>query len=135
MKKKSTLILVLFLNIIYICYSQDANNPNPQKAESVHAAYVTKELALTADEAKSFWPLYNNYRDEIRSVRRDKETDQIALEEKVLNIRKKYKDDFKKVLGTDDRVNKLFLTEKNFREILRKELIQRRAQRQEKKPG
>ena len=129
MKKKLTLILVVLININYFCFAQPPQN---KRADSVQIEYFTKELALTSDESEKLWPVYNNYKNEIRNIRKDVQSDQIALEEKVLNIRKKYKDDFKTILGTDERVNKLFVAEKNFREMLRKELIKRNIRRQGK---
>lgn len=125
MKKRLTLLLLISINISYICFSQ-VQDGNSKKAETVHIAYLTKELSLTPDEAQKFWPVYNNYKQEIKSARKGNESDQIELEEKVLNIRKKYKNDFKTVLGSDERVNKLFLSEKNFTSMLRKELLDRR---------
>jgi hypothetical protein len=50
----------------------------------------------------------------------------VEFEESVLNIRKKYKIEFKKILGTEQRANRIFVLEKNFKEMLRKELIDRR---------
>lgn len=126
MKKKIILILVVFININYICLAQ-AEDGHRKKAEEVHTAYITKELALTQEEAEKFWPIYNDYKNELKSTVKGNGSDQIELEEKVLNTRKKYKNDFKKVLGSDERVNKLFIAEKNFREILRKELLDRRT--------
>ena len=129
MKKRIFLLLAIFININYFCYSQSGDG-NFKKAQSLQIAYLTKELALTPDEAQKLFPIYNNYMEEIRTARRDKGNDPIALDEKVLNTRKKYREDFKRVLGSDDRVNKLFTAEKDFRDMLRKELIQRRIDRQ-----
>src|SRR6478672_7256036 len=127
MKKKCTLILVVFLNISYFCFAQGSQST--KKADSVQVEYLTKELQLNSEESEKLWPVYNNYRNEIKAIRKEDQNDQIVLEEKVLNIRKKYKDDFKSILGTDERVNKLFVAEKNFREMLRKELIKRNIRR------
>jgi hypothetical protein len=128
MKKKLTLILVLFLNNYYFCLSQPPQDV--KRADSVQIEYLTKELELTSDESEKLWPVYNNYKNEIRNIRKEDQIDQIVLEEKVLNIRKKYKDDFKAILGTDERVNKLFVAEKTFREMLRKELLKRSIKRE-----
>jgi len=124
MKKRLSLLLAICINISYICYSQDESG-NFQKAQTLQIAYITKELSLTPDESQKLFPVYNNYLEEVRSARKEKKDDQIALEEKVLNIRKKYREDFKRILGSDDRVNKLFVAEKDFRDLLRKELIKR----------
>lgn len=117
------------LNINYFCYVS-AQDPNAKKAETLQTAYFTKELVLTPDEASKFWPVYGDYKNEIKDVSKDEGTDPIALEEKVLNIRKKYKADFKKVLGSDDRVNKVYILEKNFRQMLRDELLDRRSSKE-----
>jgi hypothetical protein len=128
MKKKLTLLLVIFININYFCFAQGQEGNN-QKAESVQKAYITKELALTPAESDKLWPIYRNYKNEIRSAIRENGS-QIEMEEKVLNTKKKYKNDFQKVLGSEERVDKLFEAEKNFREILRKELMDRRTKRE-----
>ena len=60
------------------------------------------------------------------NAKHENTTDPIAKDEKILTIRKKYKEEFKKILNSEDRVNKLFLAERNFKDILRKELIDRR---------
>lgn len=126
MKKKFTVLLVVLLNISYFCFSQ-AQEGISKKVDSLQVEYFTKELALTPDESQKFWPVYNNYKSEIKTVRKESESDPIALEEKILNIRKKYKGDFKKILDNDDRVNKVFVLEKSFREMLRNELLDRQS--------
>lgn len=126
--KKILLLTLFLLNINYFCYSQVNNRKN--NIEAIQIAYLTRELSLSPDEAQKFWPIYNEYRDELLAVRKEVRDDEIMFEEKVVNIRKKYKTDFKKVLGTDLRVNQVFLAEKSFRELLRKELIKRRGNRE-----
>ncbi|HEX8279521.1 MAG TPA: hypothetical protein VF540_12540 [Segetibacter sp.] len=129
MNKKLTLILVVLINNYYFCFAQPPQNG--KKADSLQVEYITKELVLTPEESEKLWPVYNSYKNEIKGIRKENQSDQIELEEKVLNIRKKYKDDFKTILGTDERVNKLFVAEKSFKEMLRKELIKRHMKRQE----
>ncbi|GEO10538.1 hypothetical protein [Segetibacter aerophilus] len=128
MTEKFTLLLVLLININYICFAQPQQNS--KRADSLQVEFLTKELDLTSEESDKLWPVYNNYKNEIRNIRKEDQSDQIVLDEKVLNIRKKYKDDFKAVLGSDERVNKLFVAEKNFMEMLRKELIKRNIKRE-----
>ena len=125
--KKILLLTLFLLNINYFCYSQVQNRKN--NIEAIQIAYLTRELSLSPDEAQKFWPIYNEYRDELLAVKKEVRDDEIMYEEKVVNIRKKYKTDFKKVLETDFRVNQVFLAEKSFRELLRKELIKRRGNR------
>ena len=126
--KKILLLTLFLLNINYFCYSQVQNRKN--NIEAIQIAYLTSELSLSPDEAQKFWPIYNEYRDELLAVRKEIRDDEIMFEEKVVNIRKKYKTDFKKVLETNVRVNQVFLAEKSFRELLRKELMKRRGNRE-----
>ncbi len=120
--KKILLFLTLFVGISYICAAQ----PPREKIKALKIAYITKELNLTSAEAEKFWPVYNEYFAEIEKVIKESEPDELKREEKILNIRKKYKSEFKKVLNDDTRVNRVFVIDRNFKEVLRKEMEERR---------
>jgi hypothetical protein len=124
MMKKFIVSLVIFMNINYFCNAQDANS---KKIDSLQVEYFNKELGLSEEESAMFWPVYKNYKNEIRSTRKESESDPIALEEKILNIRKKYRNDFKKILESEERVNKVYVLEKSFRDMLRDELLKRQS--------
>ncbi len=121
--KKIILFLSFFVGLSYLA------NAQPPKVQAIFVAYVTKELNLTPDEAQKFWPIYNQYFEELKKARDENKSDELAFEEKVLNIRKKYKPEFKKVLNDDVRVNKVYVLEKNFKEMLRKEMQKRAKNR------
>jgi hypothetical protein len=123
--KKLLLLTLIFTNINYFCFGQQ--DERVKKAEAIQIAYLTQELGLTPEEAQKFWPIYNSYKDEIRGANVNRPGDVLAAEEKVLNIRKKYKTEFKKAISDEQRVNKIFSAEKNFRDMLQKELQNRKA--------
>ena len=127
------MLILIFINIYYICSAQPGDKRN--KAEAIQASYITTELKLSPDEAQKFWPIYRNYKEEIRRTRLENRDDEILFEEKVLGIRKKYKPAFKQVLADDQRVNRVYVVDKNFREMLRKELQNRRKENQSTGPG
>ena len=132
--KKKLLLLFTFITIFhYFCPAQQFGG-RMKRAEGLFIGYMTKQLDLTPKEAETFWPVYRNYIGEIRSKKRENkkamQDDPLALEEEILNIRKKYKSDFKKVLESDERVNKMFVAEQTFKEILRRELMNRRMKNQ-----
>ncbi|HEX6916081.1 MAG TPA: hypothetical protein VF145_12620 [Chitinophagaceae bacterium] len=120
--KKTILFLAIFTGLGYICTAQP---PNGERIEAIKTAYITKELNLTSAEAQKFWPVYNEYINELKEAREQNKTDELAFEEKALNIRKKYKPEFRKILNDDDRVNKVFVIDRNFREMLRREMLNR----------
>lgn len=109
-----------------------------ENIEVLKVAYFTKHLALTTDEAEKFWPLYNSHSEEVRKARQDNKEDILAFEEAVLNIRKRYRGELKKILVSDERVNKALVAEREFMNVVRKELQERmelRRKAREKKDG
>jgi hypothetical protein len=116
--KKHLFLLITFCFSMGLLYAQPDEIAN--KVEAIQIAFLTKELKLTPDEAQKFWPVYNNYRSELKKISAAKRRDELELEENVLNIRKKYKPDFRRVLDSDDRVNRIFKVEKSYREMLTK---------------
>jgi len=127
MKKTFFIISLLFLQS-YFCVAQ---TQSASRVEDIKIAYMNKELNLTPDEEQKFWPVYNNYFSEIKQARKDYANDEVGFEDKVVQIRKKYKDDFKKVLNSDARVNKVYVSEKNLRDLFKKELQNRQRLRKE----
>ncbi len=111
--------------------------PNRENIEALKVAFITKHLNLNAEEAQKFWPAYNACFEELKKVRQDKKEDVLAFEEAALNIKKKYKNDFKKALGSDERVNKALIADRAFMEMIRTELQNRRGDKgpQDNKPG
>jgi hypothetical protein len=122
--KKFLLILLLTVGSL-----SGVNAQNEEKIQSLKIAFITQKLQLTPDEAQKFWPIYNQYDQEIKELQlNDKNGPVIENEEKLLNIRKKYVASFEKVIGPQ-KVNRLFNAERDFREILIRRLQNRNQQR------
>ncbi|MBC7125062.1 hypothetical protein [Tenuifilum osseticum] len=71
------LIVFIFIALGAKAFSQTDDTEKALKAEKV--AFLTKKLDLTQDEAKKFWPLYDEY---------------WKKKNKILNDRRKLADDF-----------------------------------------
>jgi len=128
-------LLILALLISGIAFSQQPSGLG--NLQGLKIAYMTRQLNLTSDEAQKFWPVYYNYTDEMNEARKSMKDDVIGLDEKLLSLKKKYWGEFKKVLGTDERVNKVFLAEREFGNYIKKELENRQKMkelRQQNKP-
>lgn len=124
MKKYLLILLLLIVGSISEIKAQDG-----EKIQSLKIAFITQKLQLTPDEAQKFWPIYNQYDQEIKSLQvNGKNGSVIENEEKLLNIRKKYMTSFERVIGPQ-KVNKLFNAERDFREILIRRLQNRNQQR------
>lgn len=111
-----------------------------QRVEALRTSFITRELSLTPDEAKTFWPLYEAREAELKKARRDMaverfeaqlnfdsisdaELDQImdkmiGFQQLEVDINKKYHAEFKKALGLR-RTALLYRAEQRFkRELL-----------------
>ncbi|MEP6682941.1 MAG: hypothetical protein ABJA35_06770 [Parafilimonas sp.] len=128
---KKIYALFLFLSFhSYFCQAQAPEDDNGSRVEVVKMAYITRELDLTPQEAQNFWPVYNNYVNEIKQARNQNPNDEVAFEKKVVEIKEHYQGNFKKVLGNNSqRVNKVYTTDKQFNNTLRNELKNRQQKR------
>jgi hypothetical protein len=128
MMKKILLILLLF-SASFSMQAQDAPNNRQEKIEALKIAFITQKLQLTPDEAEKFWPLYNQYNEEVKGISKNPgSNDVLENEQQLLNVRKKYKASFEKTLGAQ-KMNNLFNAEREFRNVLIKRLKARNQQR------
>ncbi|MGE5107018.1 MAG: hypothetical protein ACM3H8_05710 [Sphingobacteriales bacterium] len=130
--KKYLLITFFFVAGLTQLKAQDDPEEN-SKIEALKIAFISKKLDLTPDEAQKFWPVYNQYFKEMRQVIKDRKGDDgdvIDEEQKVIDIRKKYREQFTKIIG-QPRMNRLFNAERDFRKIL----INRIKNRTQNRPG
>jgi len=122
--RKILLILFLFISTAYFCNAQKGKDDD---VNTVKIAYITNQLNLTPAEAQRFWPIYNRYFSEVKKAQQDNPNDVVAFQEKLVNTRKKYKPEFKEVLGSDDRVNKVYTAERKFIDLLKDEQKRRQG--------
>jgi hypothetical protein len=129
---KKILFTVAFACMFTIAFAQEDPSELPEKKqqniEALKVAFISKELDLTPEEAQKFWPVYNQYSKEMISTFKAGNDDVLDRDEKVLNVRKRYKEQFSKVLG-GDRVNKMFGAEGRFRQLLIKAMRNQKQQR------
>jgi hypothetical protein len=127
--KKYLLIVSTLLLSFSLAKAQDRNGQRAEKIQALKIAFITQKLQLTSAQAEKFWPVYNQYQDEIKNLRvNNKNGDVIENEQKLLDIRKKYKPSFEKILGPQ-KLNDLFNAERDFRNVLIKRLKNQRQQR------
>lgn len=119
---KRTFIIAIMMLAAAAGFAQGPPGPPPvdeEKIEALRIAFLTRYLDLSAEEAQKFWPVYNNMQDELKVIqdkekdlRNGKKIDEMSDEElnkminahfeneqKLLDIKKKYAEEFKKVLS------------------------------------
>lgn len=122
MKKFLLGILIIFSTFTGTEAQDGDAGKRAEKIQALKIAFITQKLQLTSSEAQSFWPVYGEYEKDVKTLYGERKTnDVIENEEQLLNIRKKYRPRFEKVLGKP-RMNKLFTTEKEFRGVLLQQL-------------
>lgn len=120
--KKLLLILFVLFTGIHLVHAQDDDNKRLEKIKALKIAFISQKLELSPDDAQKFWPVYGNYESEMNQVLSTKPgVDVIDHDEKILNLRKKYRSEFVKVIG-QPRMNKLFNAEREFRNVLIRQL-------------
>jgi hypothetical protein len=147
--KKIFLITAIFFSLYSSVFSQHNRRfmQNKEYIDKERIPFFTNYLDLTVEEAEKFWPLYNEYLsqketlfNEMRSINRKlknsslsmSETEAeklnneyIAIQEKQLELLKKYNKQFKKILPTN-KVNKIYFAEREFRKHLLRQLKMQR---------
>ena len=99
-----------------------------QRIEMFKVQFVTQKLKLTKEEAEAFWPVYEANRREMQEIIKSKMGDEIALQEAMLNAKKKLKVSLKPVLKTDDRINEALKIDREFLKRMKGEMGKRKAE-------
>ena len=146
MKKILTLLI-----LISGFYAQAQNRkPVKERVDAMKIGFITDRLNLSPEEAKTFWPVYNKYSDELEMLRKgrrenlinkrdsfdqmsdseiEKTVDnEITFRQNELEIIKKYHPQFKKILPIA-KVAKLYRAEEDFKRKLLELIKERRGGR------
>jgi hypothetical protein len=141
--KKLLIILLMCFGLMSSGFSQEAEKtqqqpqqqqqPDGGKLKALQIAYLTNKLNLKPEEAQRFWPVFNQYQEEIRKVRIEgKNLPEVDKEQKIVDIRKKYFEEFTKVLNKE-RADRVFKADNEFRDVIRKEIQERRQLKQDRR--
>lgn len=117
---KRFLLLLMILAGSLWANAQKAGSRS-EKIQALKIAFITQKLQLNPEEAQKFWPVYNQYQKEISNFHASKGDNALENEEQLLNIRKKYKPAFEKVLGAQ-KLNDFYNAERDFRNVLIRQL-------------
>ncbi|CAN5563358.1 hypothetical protein BH11BAC2_BH11BAC2_16330 [soil metagenome] len=155
-----TLRLLLPLLLCLTWFSIQAQSPNTdaksrmkddrrEEIESMKVAFLTRKLSLSPDEAKKFWPVYDQYANELKTLRESRRTRnkdaradfstmndkdvekvvdaEIIFRQQELDIMKKYHAQFKQVLPIK-KVALLYSSEEEFKRELIEKIKERRQE-------
>lgn len=121
-------VFLLMISLTFASQAQEKAKPDPQ-IRKLKIEFVTGQMSLTQTQLQKFLPLYNRYSDELLVHRRAiKQLEKNAnsnytveerqkLEEKMVEIKGRYKDDFLKII-TAQQLAAMYKAEGDFKKIL-----------------
>lgn len=105
-----------------------------KKIQAMEMAFITKELNLNPDEAQKFWPIFNQYRNDLKTIAVERRNgDPLEKQQKMLDLRKRYREDFAKCLN-HERAGRVFGAEEDFKSLVRREFQKRQMEKQQMNP-
>lgn len=142
---KKTLFIPVMLLALAAAGQPGKTRPSQERIESMKIAYLTERLDLNPEEAKQFWPVYNQYQNALEEMRKkhrqerdvknmeslaDKDVEKMVdnemiFRQKELDIKKAYYSQLKSVLPIK-KVAKLYMTEDDFKRVLLRKIQERR---------
>lgn len=152
MKKYHITLLAFLLMLSGLLHAQQRRD----NIEALHTAFITEKLNLTPDESQKFWPVYNDYRNDLDAIKKQRQqnkelirkaggidnmsdadvqkliANETDIESRELDLRKEYIVKFEQVLPAR-KVAKFYMAEDEFKLYLLKQLSERRAGRRQ--PG
>lgn len=137
-----TLFIALFSVSSLVALSQPpTRSRGHEQIAAQKVAYITDKLALTPAESEKFWPLYNQYWQQRRSIARamrknfeliENQTataaqiqDMVKIKQEEVDVVERYAKLFQTVLS-DDKVAKFFVAEESFKGFLFKNSVEKR---------
>ncbi|HLO43596.1 MAG TPA: Spy/CpxP family protein refolding chaperone [Leadbetterella sp.] len=143
--KNIFLYISLIISTISFGQRPGGNPPGGERIRAMKVGMITNELKLTESQAEKFWPIYNNYSEEKNEIHQQirrltkrpdenlsnseviKRQDKILeLQQDELDITKKYRDNFLRVI-TAQQYSNLMAAERKFNQMLLDKLKERRG--------
>lgn len=127
--KKILYILSCVLLLSTASFAQD-DRGNGDKIRERMTEYLQKRLNLSKSEAERFGPVFMQYFNDLRSTTQEYKGDRLVLQQKIIDLRLRYRDQFKNIMG-EKRSNDVFNYEREFVN----EVKEIRKERLQNKPG
>jgi hypothetical protein len=121
--KRIFYILFFLFNLSFAAFAQDEDDPGGKMREKM-IEYIQKKLDLSKGEAEKFSPIFIEYFRELRKTNQQFKGDRLVLQQKTAELRLRYRDQFKPVLG-EKRSNDVFVHEREFIQKVHEQLIDR----------
>jgi len=123
--KKLFFILSLFLFIATSLKAQE-----DEKIRDKMREYIQQRMRLTQNEAERFAPVFLRYFREWRTTLKDNQKDRLILQQKIVELRIRYRTEFKEIVG-ERRSNEIYEHQEKFirelKQIRQERIMERRG--------
>ena len=146
MKAILNFLIIILISSVVVYGQPEPGGPPMKRIHAAKMAYITDRLHLTQEQSASFIPLYNEYEQELRTIRQSffkkykgangEEQDKMAArqfieddldyQQQVITLKRKYNDSFLKVISAQQLAD-LYTAEREFKQLLMQQLKQRRG--------
>jgi hypothetical protein len=126
---KRLLYILFFLFTITTAFAQD-ERPGAARLKEKMVEYIQDKMGLNKTEAERFQPLFFDYLNRLREVKKEYENDRLQLQKKIIDVRIKFRDQIKPLVG-EKRSNDVFTYERDFVNEVR----DARKERLQERPG
>ncbi len=143
--KKSIVVLLLILITTVASYAQRGGGRPMERIHAAKMAYITDRIHLTAAQSADFIPLYNEYEQELKSIRKayrqkfpkDEKgpeddiaakkfiDDNLDYQQDVIQLKRKYNDRFLKIISATQLAD-MNQAEREFKQLLMQRMKERR---------
>jgi hypothetical protein len=112
MKRFLLILSLLFVSTSCLFAQDEDDNDGNEKIRDKMNEYIQKRLSLSDDEAKKFTPVFLKYFKEWRQTIRDNRGDKLILQQKIVDLRLRYRTQFREIMG-EKRGNQVFNHQEN----------------------
>lgn len=133
----ATMRLRYLIIIVLLSFSVQATaQSDGDRVESVRVSFITDKVKLTPAQSAKFWPVYNQYTSELRSVRRNYQSSinknkpnltpeqarneidaSLDYQQDIVDLKKKYKDRLLNIISPQQ-LMQLYSAEQEFKKTL-----------------
>ena len=111
--KKILYILIFAFSLSNVSFAQDDDDAGGKLRDKM-VEYIQNKLGLSKSEAEKFQPVFLDYLKDMRSTKQQfKGGDKLILQQKIVDLRIRYRDQFKPIIG-ESRSNAVFQHEREF---------------------
>ena len=128
--KKILYILMFVFSLSNVSFAQDDDDAGGKLRDKM-IEYIQDRLGLSKSEAEKFQPVFLDYLRDMRNTKQQFKGDKLILQQKVVDLRIRYRDQFKPIIG-EQRSNNVF---KHEREFVEKALQERQDRIQNRLDG